>query len=205
MIRLAISVEGETEEAFVNKVLAEHLRTKGLETQPILLGGDITVPKLSSEMARLHWSFDRVTSLVDFYGFRDKGTSSPEQLEQVISREIDCRVGRSWDQTRVIPYIQQHEFEGLLFSDVNAFAETPDAPNDCVERLMLIRSQFQTPEDINDSIRTAPSKRIVDVIPRYRKVVHGILVAEAVGLEVIRCECPRFNSWLRHLESLEKC
>ena len=37
MIRLAISVEGQTEETFVKDVLAEHLRTVYFEPYPVLL------------------------------------------------------------------------------------------------------------------------------------------------------------------------
>lgn len=202
MIRLAIAVEGETEEEFVKNVLAGHLRTTGVEPQPIPLGGNITVSKLASEMAKLQWNFDRVTSLVDFYGFRDKGADTPEQLEQRIFQEVDRRVSRSWDQSRVFPYIQQHEFEALLFSEVTAFAEAINAPEESVAELRRICCRFDTPEDINDSSETAPSKRILGVIPRYKKVVDGSLIAEKMGLNTIRSQCPRFNSWLERLESL---
>lgn len=202
MIRLAISVEGPTEEEFVKKVLAGHLRTTGVEPQPIPLGGDVTVSKLASEMARLLWDFDRVTSLVDFYGFRGKGSDTPEQLERRIFQEVDNRVNRSWDQSRVFPYIQRHEFEALLFSDVGAFADAINAPEESVAELGRIRCQFHTPEDINDSTVTAPSKRILALIPRYNKRVHGPLIAETAGLNAIRSECPHFKSWLERLESL---
>ena len=82
MIRLAISVEGKTEEEFVKVVLAEHLRAKGVEPQPVLIGtgGNVTVQRLTSDMAKLYWSFDAVTSLVDFYGFRGKADRSVERL-----------------------------------------------------------------------------------------------------------------------------
>ena len=82
MIRLAISVEGRTEEEFVKIVLLDHLRPMDIEIQPVLIGrarntdksgGNVTIDRLASEMASLYGSFDAVTSLVDFYGFRDKG------------------------------------------------------------------------------------------------------------------------------------
>ena len=38
MIRVAISVEGPTEEEFSKGVLTTHLRSHGIEAQPILLG-----------------------------------------------------------------------------------------------------------------------------------------------------------------------
>ena len=192
MIRLAISVEGPTEEEFVNNILADHLRTRGVEPQPILLNGNVTIERLASDIARLIWSFDRVTSLVDFYGFRDKNTATPEQLEQRIHKRVDTKINRSWNQSHVIPYVQQHEFEGLLFSDVDAFDKLIGASHESKQALQNIRSQFPTPEDINDNSDTVPSKRIVKVIPRYKKVVDGPLLAMEIGLAAIRDECPRF-------------
>ena len=38
MTRLAISVEGQSEAEFVKQVLADHLRGRGVEPTPILLG-----------------------------------------------------------------------------------------------------------------------------------------------------------------------
>lgn len=38
MIRLAISVEGQTEEEFVKTVLVGHLRPMAVEIQPVLIG-----------------------------------------------------------------------------------------------------------------------------------------------------------------------
>lgn len=202
MIRLAISVEGRTEEEFVNTVLTDHLRDKDVEPIPISLGGNVTVERLASDMAKLLWNFDRVTSLVDFYGFRNKDTATREELEQRIQRAVEEKVNRSWDQSRLIPYVQKHEFESLLFSDVDAFARIRDAPEECVEELRRIRLLFPTPEDINDSSETAPSKRIKRLIPRYDKVVHGSIIARETGLQNIRAECRRFNAWMTRMESL---
>ena len=75
MIRLAITVEGRTEEEFVKTVLLGHLRPMAVEIQPILIGrarntdqggGNVTIDLLASEMTSLYGSFDAVTSLVDF-------------------------------------------------------------------------------------------------------------------------------------------
>ena len=203
MIRLAIVVEGETEEEFVKILLEPHLRTHGVLANPHPLGGNVTVDRLASEMARYFWSYDRVTSLADFYGFRNKAQASREDLQTRISQQVGARIKVSWDQSRVFPYVQQYEFEALLFSEVGVFKELVDRPPILVQKLEAISSLFSTPEDINDGKDTHPSKRIRDLMPNYQKRVDGPYLAEKVGLSVIRCACPRFGEWIDRLESLE--
>ena len=77
-------------------------------------------------MANLFWSYDRVTSLVDFYGFRDKEKVTRDELETRIHEQVSLRIKRNWDKSRVFPYVQQYEFEGLLFSDVTVFGKLLD-------------------------------------------------------------------------------
>ena len=151
--------------------------------------------KLAMDMRHLRGRFDAVTSLVDFYGFKKKGSMTPDELV----RAIQERIGLD-DDRFVFPYVQLHEFEGLLFSDVSAFGRVlRGAP---VTELASIRSRFLTPEDINDDSATAPSKRIARLMPRYRKRLHGPRLADEIGLDTMRKECPRFARWLGRLESL---
>ncbi len=206
MIRLAISVEGQTEEEFVKSVLATHLRPMKIEPIPILLrrasshggGGNVSVERLVSEMVHLSWSFDAVTSLVDFYGFRGKGERTVDELEEHLGQEIRRNVP---NRKTVIPYVQKHEFEGLLFSDVTAF-RAARASNQSIMQLREVRSRFPTPEDINDNLDTAPSKRITQIIPGYKKAVNGPILAMEIGLKTMRAECQRFHEWVKTLESL---
>ena len=151
-------------------------------------------------MAYLCRSFDAVTSLVDLYGFRHKRGKTATELEALVRREVQEKVG--WNQDRILPYVQEHEFEGLLFSDVEAFSALVDAPLESVDLLRNIRAGFETPEDINDNKATAPSRRIKKIFPHYRKRLHGPLVAMEIGLKSLRAECPRFNEWITNLESL---
>ena len=161
--------------------------------------------RLAPEITYLLRSFDFVTSLVDFYGFRDKGSMNREELELHILQAVDRRINSSLAQSRVFPYVQQYEFEGLLFSDLNAFEraiQVLDVTPETIERLRSIREQFKTPEDINDDRETAPSKRIQKLIPRYNKTEHGPSIAAETGLDTIRSECKRFDEWVTRLESL---
>ena len=165
-------------------------------------GGDVSIERLASEMATLYWNHDAVTSLVDFYGFRGKGDRTAEELEALLGKEIEEMVSSRWDQRKVIPYVQRHEFEGLLFSDVSAFSTLASATDRVLEELGEVRAMFPTPEDINDNSNTAPSKRIKKLVPEYQKVVFGPLIAQETGLDTIRDQCPRFAGWLATLESL---
>ena len=63
---------------------------------------------------------------------------------------------------------------------------------------------FTCPEDIND--RAAPSKRLIDHVPRYEnlKIRVGARVADAIGLPVLRKKCPHFGQWLTRLERLSE-
>ena len=210
MIRLAITVEGDTEENFVKGTLADHLRSKGVEITPVLIGrartanvggGNVTIERLSSDVAKLYRSFDAVTTLVDFYGFRKKAERTVEELEAVLLERVQSMIGHGWDDRKVVPYVQKHEFEGLLFADVTAFSVVGAKQSD-IEQLAAVRAKFPTPEDIDDHPTTAPSKRIMGTVLGYKKNADGPLVASQVGLEKIRAECPRFNGWLTLLESL---
>lgn len=203
LIRLAIVVEGETEEEFVRDVLSEELYSCGVIPHAILSGGALPINKLASRMYKLCWNFDFVTSLFDLYGFpRRRSGESVEDLERRIDEEVDKLFGSDWDRTRVFAYIQKHEFEGLLFSDVGVFTIVPNVLGKSIQSLEDIRARFPTPEDIDDGPTTAPSKRISKLVPGYRKRLYGPLLAEEAGLVKIRAECPRFDSWVSRLESL---
>ena len=102
---------------------------------------------------------------------------------------------------RFIPYIQMHEFEGLLFSEVHAFLNSFEEDEIKIEDLQAAADAFESPEMINNSPETAPSKRLIDAIPDYDKIVFGNCVAMDIGLEKIREKCPLFNEWVEKLEA----
>ena len=165
---------------------------------------------LASDMARLYneYDYDAVTSLVDFYGFRErKAEETIDELESRLCRRVREKITCNPDPGRIIPYVQQYEFEGLLFSDVAAFGVIGTS-DESLQALRNVRAQFRTPEDINDHLDTAPGKRIAEVMKKYgtrgySKVKDGYLIAGETGLNVIRRECPRFDGWVRRLKTLE--
>ncbi len=208
MIRLALSVEGQTEEEFIKTVLAPHLLLKEIYVQPIVLGragnrrhagGNVTIERLVREILTLPRSHDAVTTLVDHYGFRGKGQCTADRLEEGIRRGVEERIGPQG--CRLKPCVQCHEFEALPFSDVDMFSRLPGIPKNTIRALGKVREKFRTPEEINDNFNTAPSRRIQNEIPHDRKLAHGPVIARATGLESIRRACPRFNDWLACLEA----
>ena len=94
-----------------------------------------------------------------------------------------------------------HEFEAMLFSDCAAFSRGIGRPT-LAGMFQAIRSEFDSPEEIDDSPQTAPSKRIKNLVPGYTKPLLGTLAVLEIGLEAIRRECPHFGCWLDLLEAV---
>lgn len=61
-----------------------------------------------------------------------------------------------------------------------------------IEELKKIAASFPTIEHIDDGPTSAPSKRIIRLIPAYegRKATVGPRVAADIGLPAIRSKCP---------------
>lgn len=219
MVRLAISVEGQTEEAFVKTVLAPHLAKHEVFATPVTIatsrdatgrkakGGGVNVDRVVSEVGRLLATHQDgyVSSLYDYYGF--KGRQDGETVEQLEKRIAE----RLRNPSNLICYVQLHEFEGLLLSDAQVVAHYFQVP----ELARLIDSALaavDSPEQVNDSPETAPSKRLekwtasaAPALLRYSKktkVRHGTVLAQRLTLETIRANCPRFNDWVQRLEGL---
>lgn len=116
-------------------------------------------------------------------------------------QDIRATLGDNLRPERFIPYIQMHEFEGLLFSEPEVMAQSIYRP-DLAEFLAKIRNGFASPEHINNSPETAPSKRILSLFPEYQKPFNGVIVAKSIGLTKMRQECKHFNAWVEKLISL---
>jgi hypothetical protein len=91
----------------------------------------------------------------------------------------------------------------LLFSDVEALAEVEANWGAALKKLREIRKVFETPEHINDSPQTAPSKRLQSMLfPKYDKTLHGPRAAQAIGLQTIMGQCAHFRGWVEKLRAL---
>lgn len=105
---------------------------------------------------------------------------------------------------RFLPNIVLHEFEGLLFNQISYFDQLFEvAEYKNRHELINILEQFPNPELINEGRDTSPSHRLNGLIfYSFQKTVHGILLAESIGLEAIRAKAPHFNEWITRLENL---
>jgi hypothetical protein len=61
-----------------------------------------------------------------------------------------------------------------------------------------LRSEFDSPESVDRL--TPPSRRILQAVPEYAKVVDGCEAIREIGLEKTCRQCPHFDSWLKKLE-----
>ena len=215
-----IICEGRTEVRFVKSVLAPVLGSQGLYLYPIRIGrknrkgGNFTFDRLRTNV-RDQLNSNRASycsTLFDYYGLppsfpgkqRASSLSELSAKAQAIQDEMLDELGRTVTEEplqRFIPYIQMHEFEALMFSEPATFADAIGRP-DRRDAFVEIRRKFKTPEHIDDSPVTAPSKRILALIPDYEKPLMGETATKAIGLRRIRQECPLFDAWLKTLECL---
>jgi len=98
MIRVAISVEGQTEDEFCKQVLVPYFRNHNIELISIIIttkrrkcgtkhkGGCINLDRVQSELTKILPNFDYVTTFYDLYGFDIEGAHTAEEIETKIRR-----------------------------------------------------------------------------------------------------------------------
>jgi hypothetical protein len=231
-VRINVIVEGPTEEIFVRNMLREPLALCGIYVNArsvevnrktikgskfrkpgkqfkIRRGGLLDFEKARSDINR--WlSEDEsayLTTMFDLYALPDnfpgldeaKRQRDPYKKVELLEERLNIDI----DNQRFIPYIQLHEFEGLLFSDIYAIDEVLKPFNGTnLTALEKICQEFDNPEGINEGEETAPSKRLLNLYKSYQKPTDGLRIAQRIGLETIRRKCSHFNKWLVNLEAL---
>ena len=217
MNRIIIICEGQTEQEFCNTLLQPHFNNQNITLQAPLIkktmGGIANWNVLKREIETyLRREKDvLVTTLIDYYGIKDSHgfplwaekqaiadkNQRLDELEAAMQADVDENL-----RPRFVPYLQLHEFEGLLFSDKQAFYTTFNEDELVGEdELEQTFTDFDNPEMINDGVETSPSHRLKRIISGYDKVVYGCCLAEAIGLDKMRQKSPRFDNWLQKLET----
>ncbi len=227
MTRLLLHVEGQTEEIFVNEVLAPHLysvnyssvsaRIVGNARQRDRRGGIVPWPTVRKGILN-HLRQDSscmVSTMVDYYGLPRSGadlwpgrseaasgiiSDRARTVEEALLSDVRNHMGAGFNPARFVPYVMMHEFEAMLFSDCVGFSRGIGHPR-LASQFQSIRDAFDSPEEIDDSPLTAPSSRIGALVPFYDKPLMGALGVLEIGLSTVRRECPHFRGWLERLES----
>src|SRR5690606_4213637 len=135
MKRVIIICEGETEREFCKNVLAPHLFHHNIVIQSPLIkrsmGGIVRWPILKKEI-QIHLLEPNVivSTLIDYYGLYQKYSfpnwEEGEKIENKNVRMDFLEAAMKADildtvRHRYLPYLQLHEFEGLLFNDIQYF------------------------------------------------------------------------------------
>lgn len=214
MKRVIIICEGETEREFCKNVLAPHLIHLNIFIQAPLIkrsmGGIVRWSILKKEIeTHLKEPNAIVSTLIDYYGLYQKynfpswpdGEKIPNKndrmdfIENAMKEDIADAISH-----RFIPYLQLHEFEGLLFNEIQLFYDqVPKAELVGIEELKKTFADYDNPEMINNSRETSPSHRLERIIKGYNKPLYGHYFAEAIGIDKIRKKSPRFNDWIEKI------
>ena len=216
-IHIVVVCEGETEETFVNNILAPNLGNKDVFVEPTLVdsqGGDLRAQRVLCYLRNTLRTRQNayVTTFFDLYGLplgfpgQFEATAHSDPLDRArkietgfhteVVEEAQCR------PEQFFPHIQPYEFEALLFSDTAQFPREDPAWQRHVHTLETARQSVDSPEHINDGPTTHPSARLKRILPRYSKVRHGTTLSRKIGINRIRHECQHFDSWLTRMENL---
>ncbi len=218
MKRIIMICEGPTEQAFAKTNLQVFFINRNIYLQTPLIkasrGGIVKWHRLKDQI-ETHLKAEQdayVTTLIDYYGMYAKyqfpgwdaaqtivnRISRMDSLEQSMLQSIDPQF-----KHRFIPYLQLHEFEGLLFNDIEVIkSQVPPEDLVGIAELEKTFADYPNPEMINNIKTTSPSHRLGRIINGYNKVVYGDIISEAIGLERIRAKSPRFNNWVTRLENI---
>lgn len=214
MKNVYIYCEGQTEESFVNQILLPYFIPQNIVTIPIVCqtsrkagkkykGGVVNYEKIRYELTLLSKEHrnEHITTMFDYYGMPENTPGIDCNTEDILVRmkEIEAAVDADIGMENCHFHFMVHEFEGILFSKPEAFEQITDV--DTTEAFLRIKEQFKTPEYINNSLETAPSKRILRLIPEYKKVRDGVIVAMRTGIDAMLEECEHFRNWVEEMKS----
>ena len=217
--RLYVYCEGDTEAKFVEGILRPFLNNYDkFIIRPIICetkrtpekkfkGGISNYAKIKNELIRSCKKDTNAyfTTMFDYYRFPintlgiNTAIKNIDEKMQYFERAIEVDLG---GLPNLFFNLTAHEFEGLLFSDINAFKDVAKANDKTLAELRRIRNDFPSPEDINNSEATAPSKRITRILPGYSKTLNGIEVANRIGIAKTAEQCQHFKQWLAKIEKL---
>ena len=205
--QVTILCEGQSEESFVKKVLASYLEKEGVYVTPIVLGGVSRYAGIRKELRKLGKNKSAsLTTMLDYYklpqdvpGVGEGNSKEPGEIASGIEARIYEDLQNEISCKSFFPYIQMHEYEALLLADVDSFRDCIGMSEPMIAELKKEVTKFLTPEHVNNSEQTAPSKRILRIYGKYQKVSDGTLIAMSIGIDKMIDRCPHFAEWVKKL------
>ncbi|MCW3050966.1 MAG: uncharacterized protein JWN14_136 [Chthonomonadales bacterium] len=215
-IELRVLCEGQTELFFTTQVLQPHLRQYMVFATAALLwnGQGGIVPwqtlrnSIKNEVGRSR-DHQYVTTMIDLYAIGNYPGVERQRGETPYDRtkRIEKNMAEGLPNPRFLPYVQIHEFEALVFVDLDYLTMPfPDGQAEgAPEKLRSLIGDTE-PELVNDNVNTAPSKRLISIVPAYSKVKAsaGAEITKAIGIHRLKEACPHFHEWVTQLEHLSE-
>lgn len=217
MKNVYIYCEGPTEETFINELLYPYFFNIGIVVRPIICttkktqlkkykGGVSDYKKIKNELTILCKSHSNefITTMFDYYAMPSNTPGIDNQDADILKQieSIEATINADINMRNFSFHFMLHEFEGILFSNPTSFNLITD--ENTVEKVKTIRDEFPTPEHINNSPETAPSKRLEQLIPGYAKVRNGTILSKDMGIDIIVKECPHFRDWIKQITNMSE-
>lgn len=219
-VYLNILAEGQAERTFAQDTLAPYFEPIGIKIDSRCVitsrkkhkkGGIISYEQAKNDLIR--WIAEEkkrqpfFTTMFDLYALPKDFPKFEESLKinDPYNRVefLESAFATDINHSKFIPYIQLHEFEALLLANPELLLlEYIDAKKQ-VEKLKEIVAKYDNnPEKVNTGNTTAPSKRIIELIPRYKgnKVSVGSVLAGIEGIDIQQERCKHFSDWINKIK-----
>ena len=219
MKNLVFIVEGESENEFVNRIIRPYLISHGIPSYFIksimitMSGGGHgfnNIEYFKNTIKPILHREDQpiVTSFIDHYRLNSE-KKLPGYQECIKETNVERKLAKMEEKLQeavqsikpyrfFIPYIQQHEFETLLFANP---ADGFDLEDERIRHEIIeLCNSFSSIEDINSTPQGAPSVRLEGIYAKYKKkynkAADAVDIAELTTIEKILEKCPRFKRWI---------
>ncbi|RDU61947.1 DUF4276 family protein [Helicobacter sp. MIT 14-3879] len=222
IVRCYVICEGQSEEKFINETLGPYFHNHlNIYLIPLTIptskrnkGGALSYDRVVNFIVKKlkEDSEAFMTTMFDYYGLDDEFLKENKAITDIyeyiekIQKDFDDAIKQKCHTNKFFSYIQPHEFESLLFSDITKIIKA-DAEWD--EKLICeledIIKEYDNPELINNSKETSTSHRLKKIFssPSYKKVLHGSKIAKEIGIDNIRSKCQHFNKWCEKIHNLK--